>query len=87
MNAEFAAILGLGVAGLGVGASLAALILSGQRSLSARMDRLETAIHTLSDRVARLAGAFPFLAARLSEPAASGAGTGASDRLPGESRN
>ena len=70
MNPELAAILGLGVAGLGVGASLAALILSGDRSLSARLDRVETAIHSLSDRVARIEGAFPFLATRLAAPGA-----------------
>ena len=78
MPPELAAILGLGVAGLGVGASLAALILSGQRSLSARLDGVETAIHSLSNRVARLEGAFPFLAARVAEPAASAANAEAS---------
>ena len=59
------------IAILGVGVSLAALILSGQRSLNARMDRLEArmdrlevAIHALGERVARLEGAVPFLTTR-----------------------
>lgn len=59
------------IAILGVGVSLAALILSGQRSVNARMDRLEVrmerleaAIHALAERVARLEGAVPFLTTR-----------------------
>ncbi len=64
MSAEVLSILGVGV-------SLAALILSGQRSLNTRMDRLEgrmdrleAAIHALGERVARLEGAVPFLTTR-----------------------
>ena len=59
------------IAIVAVGVSLAALIVTGQRSLAARMDarmdRLEAAIHSLGVRVARLEGAFPFLTARLPE--------------------
>ncbi len=59
MNPEMVAILGVGIAGLGVGASLAALILSGQRSLTERMltgqktlsDRMEAGHKALSDRM------------------------------------
>lgn len=54
MNAELIAILG-------VGASLAALIVGGQRSIRADLKNL-------GERVARLEGAFPFIAARLPEP-------------------
>lgn len=49
------------IAILGVGVCLAVLILSGQRSLLGRMDRLEAAMHSLGERVARLEGAVPFL--------------------------
>lgn len=52
------------IAIVAVGVSLATLIVTGQRALGARMDRLEAAIHSLGERVARLEGAFPFLIAR-----------------------
>ena len=59
-----------------MGASLAALILSGhrclsdrmeagQQSLSNRLDRIEDTVQALSDRVARLEGAFQFLVTQL----------------------
>ena len=72
MSAEFIAILGVGVA-------LAGLILSGRRSVFARMDRLEDdlrseirsvgdRVNALAERVSRLEGAFAFVAPRFSEP-------------------
>ncbi len=92
MNPELIAILGVGV-------SLAAIVVSGQRSLrtelrsglaeasaerrairtelrsglaeaSAERRAIRTDLHALAERVARLEGAFPFLAARLPAPAA-----------------
>ena len=55
MNVEIAAILGLGVTRLSVGIALAALILSGQRSLTeqqkALSDRMEAGQRALSDRM------------------------------------
>lgn len=55
MNVEIAAILGLGVTRLSVGIALAALILSGQRSLTeqqkALSDRMEAGQKALSDRM------------------------------------
>lgn len=58
MNVEIAAILGLGVTGLSVGIALAALILSGQRSLTeqqkALSDRMEAGQTALSDRMDRV---------------------------------
>ena len=61
MNAELIAILG-------VGASLAALIVGGQRSIRADLKDLGERVRDLGERVARLEGAFPFIAARLPEP-------------------
>ena len=72
MNAELIAILAVGV-------SLAALIVSGQRSLQAELaaaslerQAIRQDLHALAERVARLEGAFPFLAwvraARTDEP-------------------
>lgn len=74
MNPEMAAILGVGIAGLGVGASLAALILSGQRSLTERMltgqkalsDRMEAGHKTLSDRMDRIEDTIQALSDRVS---------------------
>ena len=60
MSPEVIAIIGVGGATLGVGVSLAALIVSGQRAIRADL-------HSLGERVARLEGAFPFIAARISD--------------------
>ena len=75
MSPEAIAIIGVGVATLGVGASLAALILSGHRSLRTEIHAVRTdltteirslraEVHALAERVARLEGAVPFLAPR-----------------------
>lgn len=59
------------IAILGVGVSLAALILSGQRSLRSEIQTvradiaaLREDVHALAERVARLEGAVPFLRPR-----------------------
>ena len=68
MSSEFVAILGVGAGILGVGVSLAAVLLANQRSfrtemiarldrMDGRFDRMEQAIRGLSDRVARIEGA------------------------------
>ena len=57
------AILGVGVGLLGAWAGLAALLISGQRALHAEIRGVRADLHALSDRVARLEGAFPFIAA------------------------
>lgn len=56
---------------LGVGVSLAALILSGQRNLRSEIQTvradiaaLRDDVHALAERVARLEGAVPFLTPR-----------------------
>ncbi len=46
---------------VGVGVGLAGLMLAGNQRINSRMDRLEDAIRDLSNRVARLEGAFPYL--------------------------
>ena len=51
-------VVGVIVSVLGTGAALAALILTGQHRVDARMSRLEDAIRALTHRVARLEGAF-----------------------------
>ncbi len=69
MNPELIAVLGVGIAVLGVGASLAALIVGGQRSIRSELAAIRADLHVLGERVARLEGAFPFISARRqSEP-------------------
>ena len=54
MTPELIAILGIGVA-------LGGLILQGQRSLGARMDRIEAELREIRDRLSRLEGKMDFL--------------------------
>ena len=66
MTPELIAILGIGVA-------LGGLILQGQRSLGARMDRIEAELREVRDRLSRLEGKMDFLEGyivRRNEPAA-----------------
>ena len=55
MNPELIAILG-------IAASLAALIVQGQHAVPAERQAIRGDLHSLGERVARLEGAFPFLA-------------------------
>jgi len=57
MIPEFYAILAVGV-------SLAGLILTGQRIVSNERQAIRQGLHAIAERVARLEGAFPFLAPR-----------------------
>lgn len=58
------------IAILGVGVSLAALVVSGQRTNRTEFAAIRQELHALGERVARIEGALPFLVdrAKTSEP-------------------
>ena len=49
------------IATLAVGIALAGLILQGQRSLGARIDRIEAELREIRDRLSRIEGKMDFL--------------------------